>query len=96
MSGKFEWYLLKALVGAVLEIIIPALLLEGPFDSFHIAVVLCGFRGGGSPTLTDWWWVAINNGRPLFFVSLMRYWDLLHVLNVVAFLINHRILMRRH
>jgi hypothetical protein len=44
----------------------------------------------------NWWWVAIDNGRPLFFVSLMRYWDLLHVLNVAAFLINHRILMRRH
>ncbi len=53
MSGKFELYLLSALLGAVLEIIIPALLLEGPFDSFHTAVVLCGFIGGGSPTLTD-------------------------------------------
>ena len=53
ISGKFEWYLLSALLGAVFEIIIPALLLEGPFDNFHTAVVLWGFRGGGRPTLTD-------------------------------------------
>ena len=46
----------------------------------------------------NWRWLinlTVNNTRPLFFMSLMRNWKLFH-LHVVAFLVNHWILMWRH
>lgn len=40
-------------------------------------------------------YVTVNNARPLFFMSFMRNLKLFH-LHVVAFLVNHWILMRWH